>query len=84
MYLPTAEGGFSSRSSRVTLCTLPEPHDHIFYVPHAYAAKECVCPFTGLHFMAPSFDGAERRRRRGGSASTSATTSTVSRCSARE
>ena len=65
MYLPTAEGGFSSRSSRVTLCTLPEPHDHIFYVPHAYAAKECVCPFTGLHFMAPSFDGAEEEEEAG-------------------
>ena len=37
----------------MTLCTLPEPHDHIFLVPKAYSGKECICPFTGVHFMAP-------------------------------
>jgi len=36
------------------LCTLPEPHDHIFFVPNAYAGKECICPFTGISFLAPA------------------------------
>jgi len=36
-----------------TLCTLPEPHDHIFFVPNAYSGKECICPFTGIQFIAP-------------------------------
>ena len=35
------------------LCTLPEPHEQIFLVPLALAGKECVCPFTGVHFLAP-------------------------------
>jgi hypothetical protein len=37
------------------LCTLPEPHDHIFLVPPSLAEKECICPFTGVHFIAPRF-----------------------------
>ena len=41
-----------------TLCTLPEPHDHIFYVPNELAGKECVCPFTDVHFFAPALGDA--------------------------
>jgi len=38
------------------LCTLPEPHDNIFLVPRALSGKECICPLTGLPFVAPLLD----------------------------
>lgn len=41
-----------------TLCTLPEPHDHIFYVPNELSGKECICPFTGVEFFAPDLAAA--------------------------
>ena len=51
---PKAEGEAEDES---VLCTLPEPYgQHIFLVPHALSGKECICPFTGDHFIAPEFD----------------------------
>ena len=52
------EEGESAPRESTTLCTLPEPHDHIFYVPNELAGKECVCPFTDVHFFAPALDDA--------------------------
>jgi len=40
------------------LCTLPPPHDHIFLVPRSLSGKECICPFTEVHFTAPPLEDA--------------------------
>ena len=38
------------------LCRFPgEDHGHIFLVPVSHSGKECVCPFTYEHFLAPEF-----------------------------
>ena len=42
-----------SENDEGVLCTLPEPHDHIFMVPYELSNKECTCPFTGVRFIAP-------------------------------
>ena len=44
----------SEEAENQTLCTLPEPYDHIFFVPNHLSEKECICPFTGFTFLAPA------------------------------
>ena len=59
----TGEEGEGEEEEEGLRCTLPEPHDHIFLVPPSLAGKECICPFTGVHFIAPSFADAALSRR---------------------
>jgi len=45
------------------LCTLPYPHEHAFLVPASLSEKECICPFTGALFIAPTLPAGPDPRR---------------------